>query len=122
MVQEGERFFFETVINVESEPEHILIPEFENDFDGLKYLEGRPVGMLNQTAVDGVAMAHMDGDVPQVYIGIPDKSEFTLGELFYFFEFTCGVSAYVEGVNPFDQPGVEAYKKSIRELLDKYRK
>ena len=63
----------------------------------------------------------MEGDVPQVYIGVPEKSEFSLGELFYFFEFVCGVSAYIEGVNPFNQPGVEAYKKSIKELLAKYK-
>jgi len=121
MIQEGERNLFETVINVENEPQDLVISAFEDDFDGFKYLEGKPVSLLNQTAVDGVALAHMDGEVPQVYIGIPDKSEFTLGELFYFFEFVCGISAYIEGVNPFNQPGVEAYKKSIKELLAKYR-
>lgn len=122
MIQEGERNLFETVINIENEPQDLVIPEFDDDFDGFKYLEGQPVSILNQTAVDGVAMAHMDGDVPQVYIGVPDKGEFSLGELFYFFEFVCGVSAYVEGVNPFDQPGVEAYKKQIKEMLAQYKK
>ena len=121
MIQEGERNIFETVINVESEPQELVIPAFEEDFDGFKYLEGQPVSLLNQTAVNGVAMAHMDGDVPQVYIGVPEKNEFSLGELFYLFEFVCGVSAYIEGVNPFNQPGVEAYKKSIKELLAKYK-
>ena len=121
MIQEGERNIFETVINVENEPLDLVISSFEDDFDGFKYLEGKPVSLLNQTAVDGVAMAHMSGEVPQVYIGVPDKSEFSLGELFYFFEFVCGISAYVEGVNPFNQPGVEAYKKSIKELLAKYK-
>ena len=121
MIQEGERNIFETVINVEKEPQDLTIPAFEEDFDGFKYLEGQPVSLLNQTAVNGVAIAHMEGDVPQVYIGVPDKSEFSLGELFYFFEFVCGVSAYIEGVNPFNQPGVEAYKKSIKELLAKYK-
>ena len=121
MIQEGERNIFETVINVEKEPQDLTIPAFEEDFDGFKYLEGQPVSLLNQTAVNGVAIAHMEGDVPQVYIGVPDKTEFSLGELFYFFEFVCGVSAYIEGVNPFNQPGVEAYKKSIKELLAKYK-
>jgi len=121
MIQEGERNIFETVINVEKEPQEPVIPAFEEDFDGFQYLEGQPVSLLNQTAVNGVALAHMDGDVPQVYIGVPEKNEFSLGELFYFFEFVCGVSAYIEGVNPFNQPGVEAYKKSIKELLAKYR-
>ena len=122
MIQQGERSMFETVINIESEPAFITIPEFEDDSDGFQYLEGKPVSLLNQTAVDGVAMAHMDGDVAQIYIGVPGKDEFSLGELFYFFEFVCGISAYVEGVNPFNQPGVEAYKKTIKELLAKYTK
>ena len=122
MIQEGERNLFETVINVRNTPNDILIPSFEEDFDGLKYLEGKPVSLLNQTAVAGTASAHLAGDVPQIYIEIPDRSEFSLGELFYFFEFACGVSAYLEGVNPFNQPGVEAYKKNIKEILAKYKK
>ena len=122
MIQEGERNIFETVINVENEPQVPTIPAFDEDFDGFKYLEGQPVSLLNQTAVSGVAKAHLEGDVPQVYIGVPDKTEFSLGQLFYFFEFVCGISAYIEGVNPFNQPGVEAYKKSIKELLAKYKK
>ena len=121
MIQEGERNIFETVINVENEPQDLVISAFDDDFDGFKYLEGKPVSLLNQTAVDGVAIAHMAGEVPQVYIGVPEKNEFSLGELFYFFEFVCGISAYIEGVNPFNQPGVEAYKKQIKELLAKYR-
>ena len=121
MIQEGERTLFETVIHVENEPQNLLIPAFDEDFDGFKYLEGKPVSLLNQTAVEGVAKAHIEGEVPQVYIGVPAKDEFSLGELFYFFEFVCGISAYIEGVNPFNQPGVEAYKKSIKELLAKYK-
>ena len=112
---------FETVINVRNTPKDIMIPAFDEDFDGLKYLEGKPVSLLNQTAIAGTANAHLAGDVPQIYIEIPDRSEFSLGELFYFFEFACGVSAYTEGVNPFDQPGVEAYKKNIKEILAKYK-
>ena len=121
MIQEGERNIFETVINVENEPKDLLIPAFDEDFDGFQYLEGQSVSLLNQTAVSGVAMAHIQGEVPQVYIGVPDRTEYSLGQLFYFFEFVCGVSAYIEGVNPFNQPGVEAYKKSIKELLAKYK-
>lgn len=120
MIQEGERNIFETVINVCSTPEDLTIPAFEEDFDGLKYLEGKPVSLLNQTAITGTRNAHLAGDVPQICIEIPDKSEFSLGGLFYFFEYACGVSAYMEGVNPFDQPGVEAYKKNIKEILAKY--
>ncbi|MBR3244273.1 MAG: glucose-6-phosphate isomerase [Parasporobacterium sp.] len=121
MIQEGERNIFETVIAVRNAPVDLEIPEFEEDFDGLKYLEGKPVSLLNKTAIAGTASAHLSGDVPQVYIEIPDRSEFSLGELFYFFEYVCGVSAYIEGVNPFDQPGVEAYKKNIKEILAKYK-
>ncbi len=121
MIQDGERTIFETVINVRKTPKDIEIPAFEEDFDGLKYLEGKPVSLLNQTAIAGTASAHIAGGVPQVYIEIPDRSEFSLGELFYFFEYVCGVSAYIEGVNPFDQPGVEAYKKNIKELLARYK-
>ena len=121
MIQEGERNVFETVINVENEPQDLVIPAFDEDFDGFQYLEGQSVSLLNQTAVSGVAMAHIQGDVPQVYIGVPDRTEYSLGQLFYFFEFVCGISAYIEGVNPFNQPGVEAYKKSIKELLAKYK-
>ena len=119
MIQDGERNLFETVINVRNTPKDILIPAFVED--GFQYLEGKPVSLLNQTAIAGTANAHLAGGVPQVYIEVPDRSEFTLGELFYFFEFVCGVSAYTEGVNPFDQPGVEAYKKNIKELLAKYK-
>lgn len=121
MIQDGERNLFETVINVRNAPKSIKIPSFEEDFDGLKYLEGKEVDLLNQTAVVGTANAHLAGDVPQIYLEIPDRSEFSLGELFYFFEYVCGISAYIEGVNPFDQPGVEAYKKNIKELLNPLR-
>lgn len=121
MIQEGERNIFETVIFVKNAPEDLTIPAFEEDFDGLKYLEGKPVSLLNRTAVAGTAEAHLAGDVPQVYIEIPERNEFSLGELFYFFEYACGVSAYIEGVNPFDQPGVEAYKKNIKEILSRYK-
>lgn len=121
MIQEGERTIFETVINVENDKTSLMIPAFAEDFDGFKYLEGKEVDLLNQTAVKGTAAAHIAGDVPQIYIGIPKKDEFSLGELYYFFEFACGISAYIEGVNPFNQPGVEEYKKNIKALLAKYK-
>lgn len=121
MIQEGERNIFETVINIEKDDTDLTISDFEEDFDGFKYLEGKQLNVLNQAAVEGVENAHVAGGVPQVYIGIPDKSEYTLGQLFYFFEYVCGVSAYVEGVNPFNQPGVEEYKKNIKSILARYK-
>lgn len=121
MIQEGERSIFETVIAVEEQEDSIILPDFDVDFDNLKYLEGQPVSLVNKAAVEGVMDAHLDGDVPQIRITIPRKDEYTLGGLFYFFEFACGISAYTMGVNPFNQPGVEAYKKNIKTLLAKYK-
>ena len=121
MIQEGERNIFETVINIEKPLRDMEIPAFEEDFDGFKYLEGKGVSLLNETAVKGTAKAHLSGGVPQIRIDVKDRSEKSLGELFYFFEFSCGVSAYMEGVNPFNQPGVEEYKKNIKALLAQYK-
>lgn len=121
MIQEGERNIFETIINIEKTPRDLDISAFDDDFDGFKYLEGKPLSLLNQTAIVGTANAHMGGDVPQILISVEDRSEYCLGQLFYFFEFACGISAYLEGVNPFNQPGVESYKKNIKELLSKYK-
>lgn len=121
MIQDGERNIFETVINVEKPLRDIEIPAFDDDFDGFGYLEGKGVSLLNETAVKGTAKAHLDGGVPQIRVDVKDRSEKSLGELFYFFEFVCGVSAYLEGVNPFDQPGVEEYKKNIKALLAQYK-
>ncbi len=121
MLQEGVRNIFETVVAAEKPLRDIEIPAFEEDFDGLKYLEGKPMSLLNDTAVEGTAQAHIDGNVPQIRITIPERNEYNLGALFYFFEFACGVSAYIEGVNPFNQPGVEAYKKNIKVILQKYK-
>ena len=121
MIQDGERNLFETIINIENTPRDIAIAAFDDDFDGFQYLEGKPVSLLNQTAIVGTANAHIEGGVPQIYFAVPDRSEHSLGELFYFFEFACGISAYLEGVNPFNQPGVESYKKNIKELLSKYK-
>lgn len=121
MIQDGERNIFETIINIENTPRDLPIAAFEEDFDGFKYLEGKPVSLLNQTALVGTANAHIEGEVPQIVFSVPDRSEHSLGELFYFFEFACGISAYLEGVNPFNQPGVESYKKNIKALLSKYK-
>ncbi len=117
MIQEGERTIFETVIRVKDQYQGLTVPAFETDFDKLGYMEGKPVAIMNDAAVQGVMDAHLSGGVPQIRITIPKKDEHSLGELFYFFEYACGVSAYISGVNPFNQPGVEAYKKNIKVIL-----
>lgn len=122
MIQDGERNIFETVINIEEPKETLCIPEFEDDFDGYKYLEGKSLNIFNECAVKGTSKAHLEGGVPVIKINVKGKDAESLGRLFYFFEFACGISAYTEGVNPFDQPGVEAYKKNIKALLAEYRK
>ena len=119
MIQDGERNIFETIINVAETCNDICIPAFEDDFDGLKYVEGKPVSLLNEAAMDGTRIAHLSNDVPQIRITIPKRDEDSLGGLFYFLEYSCGISAYIEGVNPFNQPGVEEYKKQIKILLKK---
>ena len=121
MIQEGERNIFETVINIKKPVRDIEIPAFEDDFDSYKYLEGKGVSLLNETAVIGTAKAHLTGGVPQLRVDVADRSEKSLGELFYFYEYVCGVSAYISGINPFNQPGVEEYKKNIKELLAAYK-
>lgn len=121
MVQDGKRNLFETTIKIEDAGTDITLPAFEEDFDGFKYLEGKPLGILNDVAIEGTTLAHLEGGVPGIIISAKKRDEESLGELFYFFEFVCGVSAYIEGVNPFNQPGVEAYKKNIKELLAKFK-
>ena len=91
----------------------------DDDLDGLNYLAGRTVDYINKQAMNGTVLAHVDGEIPNLMITVPYMSEFNLGELFYFFEFACGVSGYVLGVNPFNQPGVESYKKNMFALLGK---
>ena len=121
MIQDGERNIFETVINIQNPVRDVEIPAFEDDFDSYKYLEGKGVSLLNATAVAGTAKAHLTGGVPQLRIDVKDRSEKSLGELFYFYEYVCGVSAYISGINPFNQPGVEEYKKNIKALLAEYK-
>ena len=118
-IQDGQRILFETVIQLEKSPYEFIMQEEEVDLDGLNYLAGKSVDFVNKSATRGTIMAHSDGNVPNLQIMIPERTEYNLGELFYFFEFACGVSGYLLGVNPFDQPGVESYKKNMFALLGK---
>ena len=118
-IQDGARNMFETVINVEKSREEIVIEEEPVDLDGLNYLTGKTVDFVNKSAMNGTILAHTDGQVPNCMINIPEMNEYYLGQLFYFFEFACGVSGYILGVNPFNQPGVESYKKNMFALLGK---
>lgn len=118
-IQDGSRIMFETVMNVEESSEEIVIQEEEVDLDGLNYLAGKTVDFVNKSAMNGTMLAHTDGNVPNLMVNIPRQDEFSLGELFYFFEFATGVSGYISGVNPFNQPGVESYKKNMFALLGK---
>ena len=118
-IQDGARNMFETVINIEKSREEIIIGEEPVDLDGLNYLAGKSVDFVNKSAMNGTILAHTDGQVPNFMVNVPEVNEFYLGELFYFFEFACGVSGYLLGVNPFNQPGVESYKKNMFALLGK---
>lgn len=118
-IQDGNRIMFETVMEVEEPCEEIILKEEPVDLDGLNYLAGKSVDFVNKSAMNGMILAHTDGNVPNLKVSIPKQDEFYLGELFYFFEFACGVSGYMLGVNPFNQPGVESYKKNMFALLGK---
>ncbi len=118
-IQDGSRSLFETVLAVEDTGHEITIEAEDVDLDGLNYLAGRSVDFVNKSAMKGTRLAHTDGGVPNLEVKIAAKNENCLGELFYFFEFACGVSGYMLGVNPFDQPGVESYKKNMFALLGK---
>jgi glucose-6-phosphate isomerase len=118
-IQDGARLMFETVLNIETSREEIVINEEPVDLDGLNYLAGKNMDFVNRSAMNGTILAHTDGSVPNLMIKVPEQNEFYLGELFYFFEFAVGVSGYVLGVNPFNQPGVESYKKNMFALLGK---
>ena len=118
-IQDGARIMFETVMNIEESPAEILLNKEEIDTDGMNYLAGKSVDFVNKSAMNGTILAHTDGNVPNLVVNIPEQNEFYLGELFYFFEFACGVSGYILGVNPFNQPGVESYKKNMFALLGK---
>ena len=118
-IQDGARIMFETVLNVENVAEEIVLKEEPVDLDGLNYLAGKTVDFVNKNAMNGTILAHTDGQTPNMMVHIPEQNEFYLGQLFYFFEFACGVSGYILGVNPFNQPGVEDYKRNMFALLGK---
>ncbi|PSL44486.1 glucose-6-phosphate isomerase [Salsuginibacillus halophilus] len=118
-VQEGRRHLFETVIQVKAHGEPLAVPETKDNLDQLNELAGEPVSMVNQKAFEGTLLAHMDGDVPNLLIQLEELDEAAFGYLVYFFETACAISGYLLGVNPFDQPGVEAYKKNMYALLGK---
>ena len=118
-IQDGQRTMFETVINLETPVHQIVLEEEAVDLDGLNYLAGKTVDFVNKSAMKGTLLAHTDGNVPNLMVNMKEKSELALGELFYFFEFAVAISGYMLGVNPFDQPGVESYKKNMFALLGK---
>ncbi len=118
-IQDGARIMFETVLEVEECEQEIVMGEEPVDLDSLNYLAGKNVDFINKSAMNGTILAHTDGEVPNLLVKIPRQDEFSLGQLFYFFEFACGVSGYMLGVNPFNQPGVESYKKNMFALLGK---
>lgn len=118
-IQDGERSIFETVISVEKSKYKVLFPNDEENLDGLNFLAGKRVDEVNKMAELGTQLAHVDGGVPNIRLIVPEINEFYLGQLIYFFEKACGISGYILGVNPFNQPGVEAYKKNMFALLNK---
>lgn len=118
-IQDGARIMFETVLNVVESKCEITIGEEPVDLDGLNYLAGKNMDFVNKSAMNGTILAHTDGNVPNLMVNIPKQDEYFLGELFYFFEFAVGISGYMLGVNPFNQPGVESYKKNMFALLGK---
>ena len=118
-IQEGERTIFETVISVEKPNSTLLFPNDDENLDGLNFLAGKRVDEVNKMAELGTRLAHVDGGVPNIRISVPELSEYYIGQMIYFFEIACGISGNVLGVNPFNQPGVEAYKKNMFALLNK---
>ena len=118
-IQEGERSIFETVISVETPNEKLLFPHDDENLDGLNFLEGKRVDEVNKMAELGTRLAHVDGGVPNILVNVPELNAYDLGQLIYFFEKACGISGLLEEVNPFNQPGVEAYKKNMFALLNK---
>ncbi len=119
MIQQGERTIYETVINVATPEKEVVIKEDKDNLDGLNFMAGKTMDYVNKMAMEGTLIAHVDGGVPNMRVTIPSISAYTYGYMVYFFEIACGVSAYVLGVNPFNQPGVESYKKNMFALLGK---
>ncbi len=118
-IQEGMRILFETGISVPNPRKNITIDKAEDNIDGLNFLAGKTVDFVNSKAAEGTALAHTDGGVPNLLVSVPALDEYNYGKMVYFFEKACGISGYLLGVNPFDQPGVEAYKKNMFALLGK---
>ncbi|MDR2382618.1 MAG: glucose-6-phosphate isomerase [Prevotellaceae bacterium] len=118
-IQEGERILFETVVSIEKPREELVVPEDAENLDQLNFLAGKRISEVNRMAELGTMLAHVDGGVPNIRIEIPELNPYVIGQLIYFFEKSCGISGYMLGVNPFDQPGVEAYKKNMFALLGK---
>ena len=118
-IQQGERSIFETVISIEQPNRKLLFPHDDENLDGLNFLEGKRVDAVNKMAELGTRLAHVDGGVPNIRVSVPKLDEYYLGQVIYFFEKACGISGLLEGVNPFNQPGVEAYKKNMFALLGK---
>jgi glucose-6-phosphate isomerase len=118
-IQEGERILFETVLTINDVDGNVAVPFEKDNLDGLNFLAYKRIDEVNKMAELGTLLAHLDGGVPNIVIIIPKLNEYYIGQLFYFFEKACGMSGYLLGINPFDQPGVEAYKKNMFALLDK---
>jgi len=118
-IQEGQRMLFETVIHIQKPNHTLTVPNDETDLDGLNYIAGKTLHEVNDMAALSTTLAHTDGEVPNLDILLPAIDERSLGELIYFFEFACGLSGYLLGINPFNQPGVEAYKNNMFALLKK---
>ncbi len=118
-IQQGERSLFETFLSIEKPSAELRIPEEKDDLDGLNYISGKRIDEVNKMAEIGTILAHVEGGVPNIRIIIPELNAYYLGQLMYFFEKACGISGYLLGVNPFDQPGVEAYKRNMFALLEK---
>ena len=118
-IQQGERHMFETVIRFGASAHQLCVPRDEADGDGLNFLAGKDMDFIATQAMDGTLLAHVEGGVPNLIVRAGEINAYTCGELIYFFEYSCGLSGYLLGVNPFDQPGVEAYKKNMFALLGK---
>jgi glucose-6-phosphate isomerase len=118
-IQDGLRNIFETVLNIEKPGKNLAIKEDKDDLDGLNFLAGKDIDFVNRMAMQGTILAHTDGGVPNLVVNIPEMDSYWFGNMVYFFEKACGISGYLLGVNPFDQPGVEAYKKNMFALLGK---
>ena len=118
-IQQGERMLMETVVRFAPPEQQMVVPFDEVNGDGLNFLAGKTMDFINRQAMDGTLLAHVEGGVPNIILNLDENNAHTMGQLIYFFEYACGLSGYLLGVNPFDQPGVEAYKKNMFALLGK---